>query len=73
LDGLGVLVDPDDANAMAQAAAALTADPQEISAMGARARISARQRFGSSRHVEAISAIYGELAGITKAPLPIAL
>jgi glycosyltransferase involved in cell wall biosynthesis len=72
LDGLGVLVGLDDANAMAQAAAELTADPEEILAMAARARISARQRFGSSRHVEAISAIYDELAGITKAALPIA-
>ena len=67
LDGLGILVDPDDANAMAQAAAALIAEPEEISEMAARARVSARQRFGSSRHVEAISAIYDELAGITKA------
>jgi glycosyltransferase involved in cell wall biosynthesis len=63
LDGIGILVDPDDSNAMAQAAADLIAQPNKTSAMAARAQISARERFGSNRHVEAISAIYTELAG----------
>jgi glycosyltransferase involved in cell wall biosynthesis len=62
LDGMGLLVTPDHAEAMAQAAAQLIGDAAACAKMVARARTSALERFGAERHVAAISAIYRELS-----------
>ena len=64
LDGLGVIVPPDDPQVMAMACATLAESPPEkLAAMVERARKSARERFAAARHVSAISAIYERLAG----------
>lgn len=62
LDGLGLLVPPDDAQAMAQAALQMIGDKSACDEMVASARASALERFAAERHVAAISAIYRELA-----------
>jgi glycosyltransferase involved in cell wall biosynthesis len=62
LDGMGLLVPPDHAEAMAQAAVQLIGDAATCAEMVTRARTSALERFGAERHVAAISAIYRELS-----------
>jgi glycosyltransferase involved in cell wall biosynthesis len=61
LDGLGMLVPPDDAAAMAQAAKLLLEDESACAGMVTRARASAMERFTAERHVAAIASIYRKL------------
>jgi len=62
LDGLGKLVVPDNANAMAKAALETLSDSNATAAMTARARESARARFSEATHVAKISQIYRNLS-----------
>lgn len=62
LDGLGKLVVPDNANAMAKAALETLSDGNATAAMTARARESARARFSEATHVAKISQIYRNLS-----------
>lgn len=61
LEGCGLLVEPDNPAAMAEATAGLLGDPQATAAIVDKARASARERFAASRHVEAITSIYQSL------------
>lgn len=64
LDGLGVIVPPDDPQVMAMACATLAdAPPEKLAAMTERARQSACERFAARRHIAAIEAIYLRLTG----------
>ncbi|MVZ98250.1 glycosyltransferase [Sphingorhabdus sp. IMCC26285] len=62
LDGLGKLVAPDDALAMATSALATLSDKEATSAMTARAKQSAKARFSEATHVAKISEIYRDLS-----------
>lgn len=62
LDGLGKLVVPDNAEAMAKAALETLSDGNATAAMTARARESARARFSEATHVAKISQIYRNLS-----------
>ena len=62
-DDVGILVQPDDADALARGCAFVVNNPDETRAMTARAKTSAQERFADSRHVESIMTIYGELIG----------
>ncbi len=65
-EDFGILVPPDDADALADGCARVVADPQATAAMVARAQADARVRFAESNHVAAITAIYDELLGASK-------
>ena len=54
----GLLVPPDDADAMAAACVTLVQDPELASAIADRAREDALARFGIARHVEAVEGTY---------------
>ena len=62
LDGLGKLVIPDDARAMATIALDTLNDSDAAAAMTARARKSAKARFSEATHVARISQIYCNLS-----------
>jgi glycosyltransferase involved in cell wall biosynthesis len=62
LEGLGKLVVPDNANAMATAALETLSDGNATAAMTARARESAKARFSEATHVAKISQIYRNLS-----------
>ncbi len=62
LDGLGKLVVPDNANAMATAALETLSVSDATAAMTARAQESARARFSEATHVAKISQIYRDLS-----------
>lgn len=62
LEGLGRLVTPDNASAMATAALNTLNDNAETSAMTARAKESAKARFSDATHVAKISQIYRSLS-----------
>ncbi|WP_373476772.1 glycosyltransferase family 4 protein [Sphingorhabdus sp.] len=62
LDGLGKLVVPDNANAMAAAALETLSESSSTAAMTARARESARARFSEATHVAKILQIYRNLS-----------
>ncbi len=57
----GLLVPPEDAEALAEACLDLLADPARWAAMAEAARIDARERFGETKHADAIMAQYTEL------------
>lgn len=65
-EDFGILVPPDDADALADGCARVVTDPQATAAMVARAQADARVRFAESNHVAAITAIYDELLGASK-------
>lgn len=62
LEGLGKLVVPDNANAMATTALETLSDGNATAAMTARARESAKSRFSEATHVAKISQIYRNLS-----------
>ncbi|WP_428630639.1 glycosyltransferase family 4 protein [Sphingopyxis sp.] len=62
LDGIGSLVPPGDPHAVAKACIELLDDPGATAAMTARAKVSAKDRFSSARHIDAITRIYERLA-----------
>jgi len=62
LEGLGKLVVPDNANAMATTALETLSDSNATAAMTARARESAKARFSEATHVAKISQIYRNLS-----------
>ena len=62
----GLLVPPDDAEAMATACVTLLHDPEMASAMAARAREDALGRYGVARHVERIYKLYGSVRSFGK-------
>jgi glycosyltransferase involved in cell wall biosynthesis len=66
--GRGVLVAPDDACALADAAARLAVEEGETREMAALAQADARRRFGDSYHAARVSEIYEELAGAATRP-----
>jgi glycosyltransferase involved in cell wall biosynthesis len=61
LDGLGKLVPPDDAQAMARACVEILSDQAATAKMTAAAKISAKARFSRAAHVNAITQIYQKL------------
>lgn len=61
LEGLGVLVAPDDPLAMAQGCAGVSRNTPEVTAMIERARESAKARFTREQHLRAIDGIYQRL------------
>jgi glycosyltransferase involved in cell wall biosynthesis len=63
-DDLGRVVPFGDPRALADAVAALAADPDRRSAMGARARTSVQSRFDAKRLTEDIEGLYCELLSI---------
>ena len=66
-DGLGLLVPPDDPDALAEACLRLAHDPALGQSIAQRAAADARNRFGEERHCKRVSEIYGELmAGRSK-------
>lgn len=62
LNGIGVLVPPEDSRAMASACIELLQDPVRTAAMISRARHSAQERFSRDRHVTDMTRIYERLA-----------
>lgn len=58
---IGVLVPPEDADALARASAGLAADPARALALSTSARADVIARFGEDRHYRRISAIYDGL------------
>jgi glycosyltransferase involved in cell wall biosynthesis len=58
----GILVPPDDAQAIAEAMEALAGDDRRRESMGRRGQAIARERFGLTRMVDELAAIYAELA-----------
>jgi glycosyltransferase involved in cell wall biosynthesis len=61
--GIGVLVQPDDAAALAAGCTQLIGDASEAAAMAGRAGVNARHRFSQTRHCEQVAAAYARLAG----------
>lgn len=61
--GIGVLVEPDDAAALAAGCAQLIGNAPEAMAMARRAAADARHRFSQTRHCEQVTAAYARLAG----------
>lgn len=61
LSDLGILVEPDDAHAMAAAALHTINDRDATRAMTTRAKESAKARFSEATHVAKITQIYGDL------------
>lgn len=59
---MGILVEPDNPAALAEACLSLIADPDETAARTASAQADARRRFGLDRHMEQVCAVYRELA-----------
>jgi len=59
--GLGLLVPPDDPEALAEACVRLARDPALASAIAKRAATDARLRFGEERHCMRVSEIYDAL------------
>ena len=62
----GLLVPPDDADAMAAACVKLLQDPEMTAAMAARAREDALARFGAVHHVERNCKLYGSVRSFSK-------
>ena len=60
-DHTGLLVPPEDAEALGAACLALIANPTRWSRLSASARGDAQSRFGEARHAEAIMSIYAEM------------
>ena len=58
---MGLLVEPDNAAALAEACLNLTIDPSETAARTVKAQTDARTRFGLDRHMEQVCAVYREL------------
>jgi glycosyltransferase involved in cell wall biosynthesis len=60
----GILVDPDDPNAFAHAITALFQHPDQIASIVSQARADANARFGTARHVTAVTQVYDQLLRI---------
>jgi glycosyltransferase involved in cell wall biosynthesis len=60
---VGVLVPPEEPQALGAALAALLADPQARATLGSAGRSRALERFTITRVADAFSALYGEVAG----------
>jgi len=63
----GILVDPEDSGALAEAVVALLENPDSTTLMGWRARRRAREQFDLGRCVEAYDALYQRLADVAAA------
>lgn len=61
LDGLGILVAPDDPSAMAKACAQVAEQSSDLAGMVEQARISAKMRFTRTEHLRTIEQIYCRL------------
>lgn len=61
LDGLGILVPPDDPSAMAQGCAQVAAKSSALAGMIEQARVSAQTRFTRAEHLRSIEQIYRRL------------
>ena len=59
---MGLLVEPDNAAALAEACLSLVTDSNETAARTAKAQADAQTRFGLDRHMEQVCAVYRELA-----------
>jgi glycosyltransferase involved in cell wall biosynthesis len=59
--GIGMLVEPDEAEALTQACAALGTDPGGAQQMARAAQADARRRFSEATHCAKVSAIYEQL------------
>lgn len=62
LDGIGIIIPPEDPEAMAAACLRIIDDPEGTVQMTGRAQSSARQRFSKETHVDAITRIYRQLS-----------
>lgn len=59
--GIGILVDPDDPDALADQCARLSRDPAAAAAMANRAQVDARHRFSEVVHSQKVSDVYDRL------------
>jgi glycosyltransferase involved in cell wall biosynthesis len=57
----GLLVPPEDAEALADACLALIADPARCARLATSARADAQARFGEQRHADAVMAVYDDM------------
>ena len=57
----GLLVPPDDPEAIANAIAALASDPSLRESMGCKGRIRARELFSIGNYCRTVTAVYGEI------------
>jgi len=62
--GCGVLVPPEDPEALTEAVAVLAADPERRAALGAAARLRALERFSADRSAEALHSCYLSVTGL---------
>lgn len=60
----GILVEPDDPNAFADAIRALFHRPDKVASIVNQARADANARFGTARHVSAMTQVYNQLVRI---------
>ena len=60
----GILVDPDDADALAKGMVALMSDPERAARMGERGRERALREFSAARHADDWDALYREVGGV---------
>ncbi|MBX7495823.1 glycosyltransferase family 4 protein [Qipengyuania sp. 6B39] len=67
----GILVPPDDPYSMAAAALSLLSSQTECASLTQRARVMARRRYTSERHVEQMREVYTRLAGGPRASSPL--
>ncbi|MGB3711949.1 MAG: glycosyltransferase family 4 protein [Erythrobacter sp.] len=66
-DGMGVLVEPESAIALADGVVSVLNNPEETTHMVERAAVTARDRFGETRHSTAVMQVYDELLGLERA------
>jgi glycosyltransferase involved in cell wall biosynthesis len=64
LDGLGILVEPDDPAGMAQGCAQIARGFEGKAAMIADAKISAASRFTRTRHLRSVEKVYDRLLAL---------
>jgi glycosyltransferase involved in cell wall biosynthesis len=68
VDGCGILVPPENADALARGCLEVVTDPASTRQMTGLARARARTHFGGGRHVETIAAIYTKLNAAASRP-----
>ena len=61
----GLLVEPADAAALAEAVSTLLADPRRAQAMGQAGRQRVEKYFTMTRHTQLIEAVYQDILGLT--------
>jgi glycosyltransferase involved in cell wall biosynthesis len=68
VEGCGILVQPESADALAQGCLKIIADPEVTRKMVGTAQARAREQFGEDRHVQSMASIYSRLLGRNASP-----